>query len=705
MRVFLPLFIALSFFQPADFSLADKSTNSASPPIASIQPHVTEIHGRKLVDNYFWLREKSKPEVRAYLEAENAYTDAAMQPTSGFQKTLYEEMLARVKETDVDVPYREGNYWYYTRTEIGKQYKIYCRKKETVEAKEEIILDLNQLAQGKPFISISVFKVSPNGKYLAYSFDDTGFRQYTLAVKNLESGETLKDRAERVGSVQWANDNQTIFFTQEDDVSKRQYRLYRHALGAKNDDLLFEEKDERFSLGASKSRDQAYIFLVSKSLTSSEAQYVSANTPLMNFKLMQPRRAEIEYYPDHSEGLFYFRTNDKGQNFRLVNSSPQNTSSEHWNEVLAHRTDVMLENVEFFKNRYVLEERQSGLPTLTIVDASTQKATPIQFPEQAYSASAHINREYNSEDFRYAYESPTTSSSIFSYDFETRKSRLLKQKGVPKYDASKYQVERLEALAHDKVKVPITVIRLKSKRPEQNGPLYLRGYGSYGYAWDPNFNSDLFSLVDRGVVVAIAHIRGGGELGKAWHEGGRMMRKKTTFTDFISCAEHLIAKGFGSSKRLVVEGGSAGGLLMGAIANLRPDLFKAVILKVPFVDVINTMLDESLPLTVGEFEEWGNPKEKAAFDYMLSYSPYDNIAAKTYPDMLVKTSLNDSQVMYWEPAKYVAKMRATRTDKNTLLFKTNLNPAGHGGASGRYDKLKETAFDYAYILKEMGLTR
>jgi len=675
------------------------------PPVAKKVPHVSEVNGRKMVDDYYWLRDKPNPEVRAYLEAENAYTDAVMKPTEAFQKKLYGEMLGRIKETDVEVPYKEGDYFYYVRTEAGKQYPIRCRRKASMEAPEEVLLDVNELAKGQAFITVAAFAVSPDGNQLAYSYDNTGFRQFTLAVKDLRNGKTLADHAERVGSVVWANDNQTIFYTQEDAVSKRQYRLYRHTAGSADPDaLIYEEKDEHFDLSANKTRSDAYIFLISGSHTTTEARYISANDPTQDWKVLEPRKQGVEYYPDHNAEFFYVRVNDTGRNFRLVKAPATDPRSANWHEVVAHSPEIMLDDVDFFKNFCVFYERANGLPRIRVSDLRTGESKRIEFPEPAYAAYPYVNRVYDTTEFRYGYQSPITPASVFAYDMEKGASTLLKEKEVPGgYDRTKYQVEQIYATASDGVKVPISVLRLKGAKLDGKGPLYLYGYGSYGISIDMFFNSNIFSMVDRGVVTAVAHIRGGGEMGKAWHDAGRMMNKKTTFTDFITCAEDLVKRGYGSKDRLVIEGRSAGGLLMGAVLNMRPDLFKAALVGVPFVDVMNTMLDETLPLTVGEFEEWGNPKEKAAFDYMITYSPYDNIEAKKYPDMLVKTSFNDSQVMYWEPAKYVAKMRAMRTDHNILILKTNLSPAGHGGASGRYDRLKDSAFDYAYILREMGI--
>jgi len=698
-QVGVVVLIAVCVFTAADNSSLPK------PPVAKKVPHVTEVNGHKMVDNYFWLRDKPNPEVRAYLEAENVYTDAVMKPTEGFQKKLYEEMLSRVKETDVEVPYKEGDYFYYVREEAGKQYGIRCRRKGSMDAAEEVVLDVNELAKGHAFMSVAAYAVSPDGNLLAYSYDNTGFRQYTLAVKDLRTGKTLVDHAERVGSVVWANDNKTIFYTQEDAVSKRQYRLYRHTAGTTGDgDLVYEEKDERFEVDAGKTRSQAYIFLSSASHTTSEIRYIAADQPMAEFKVMEPRKQGVEYYPDHNGDSFYIRVNDTGRNFRVVKAPVGDAGSANWKEVVAQDPKVMIEDMDFFKNYSVRYEREGGLPQMRVTDLRSGQSRRIEFPEPAYGTYPYLNRVYDTTEFRYGYQSPITPASVFAYDMEKGTSTLLKQKEVPGgYDRTKYQVEQVYATAADGVKIPISVMHLKGIKLDGKEALYLYGYGSYGISIDMFFDSNIFSMVDRGVVTAVAHIRGGGEMGKAWHDVGRMMNKRTTFTDFISCAEYLVGNGYGSKDRLVIEGRSAGGLLMGAVLNLRADLFKGALVGVPFVDVMNTMLDETLPLTVGEFEEWGNPKEKAAFDYMITYSPYDNIEAKNYPDMLVRTSFNDSQVMYWEPAKYVAKMRALRTDHNILILKTNLSPAGHGGASGRYDRLKEAAFDYAWILREMGI--
>ena len=558
-------------------------------------------------------------------------------------------------------------------------------------------------------MAVAEFTVSDDGNLLAYSTDTTGFRQYTLRIKDLRSGELLSERVERAGSIVWASDNLTLFYTVEDEEQKRQYQFYRHLLGTPHteDVLVYEEKDERFNLGAGKTRDGQYIMLGSSSHTTSEEMFLPASTPNGVWTLIQPRQDEIEYYADHRNGLLYIRTNDAGRNFRLVTATLEQPSRDHWTELLPHRDDVMLEDVDLFQSFCVLGERSDGLPRLKICDFSAEgpvliNAREIAFPEPVYSAHGNVNREFSTTVYRYSYQSLVTPGSIYEYDVTTDMSTLLKQQEVPGgFDRSLYQSERIFATAADGVAVPVSIVYRRDKKTAGGNPLWVYGYGSYGYSLPIGFNSNRLSLLDRGFVLAYAHIRGGGDMGKPWHDAGRLMLKLNTFTDFIVVTEYLLAKGYGDPHRVAIEGGSAGGLLMGAVSNMRPDLFRAVVSHVPFVDVMNTMLDASLPLTVPEYEEWGNPNEQAAFDYMLGYSPYDNLQAGSYPAMLVKTSLNDSQVMYWEPAKYVAKLRTLKDDDRVLLLHTNMS-AGHGGASGRYDYLKEIAFDYAFLLRELG---
>jgi oligopeptidase B len=691
-------------------NIEDKTGNEGTapappPPVAKTVHTENHIHGGKLVDDYHWLRDKSNPAVAEYLEAENAYTEGVMKPTQALQQKLYEEMVSHIKETDINVPYKEGGYFYYLRWEKGLQYAIFARKKGNLENAEEVTLDVNELAKGQPFMSLGPSEYSDDGKLLAYSTDNTGFRQYTLRVRDLGTGKDSPVIAEKAGSVAWANDNKTIFYTVEEEKTKRQYRLYRHTVGAEpgHDDLVYEEKDERFNIGVEKSLSGRYIMLQIGSHTTSEERFLDASTPAGEWKLIAPRQQDIEYYADNHGSEFLIRTNDKGRTFRLVSAPVNAPGKENWKEIMPVRPDVMLNGVEVFEDFYVMVEREKGLPELTVVKFANGEKKRITFSEPAYQAMPQTNREYKTSRFRYSYQSLITPSSVFDYDVDKHTSTLLKQTEVPGgYDAAKYRSERVWATAKDGVKVPISLVYRKDlKKADGSNPLYLSGYGSYGFVLPVNFNSNRISLLDRGIVVALAHVRGGGDMGKPWHDAGRMMNKINTFTDFIACAEFLAANKYGARDKIAIEGGSAGGLLMGAVTNMRPDLFRVVVSHVPFVDVMNTMLDASLPLTVPEYEEWGNPNEKAAYDYMLKYSPYDNLRKGPYPALLVKTSFNDSQVMYWEPAKYVAKLRTLKTDKNVLLLKTNM-AAGHGGASGRYEHLKEMAFDYAFMLTQLG---
>ncbi len=689
--------------------MTETSLLQLAPPIARVDHTETTLHHHTLVDDYAWLREKSSVEVIAYLGAENAYTDAVMKPTEALQKTLYDEMVGHIKETDESVPFRDGGYFYYSRTEQSLQYPIYCRKRGSVHAPEEVILDVNKLAEGEAFMAIGGFSVSDDGNLLAYSTDTTGFRQYTLQVKDLRTGELLNERVERVGSIEWANDNATLFYTVEDEEQKRQFQLYRHTLGSLHDRdvLVYEESDERFNIGAGKTRDGKYLLLESASHTTAEQRFLSADDPAGIWTLIAERQDEHEYYADHRHGLFYIRTNDRGRNFRLVTAPVASPSPDHWTEMIAHRSEVMLEDVDLFASFYVACERVDGLPALRVArfagdGVEAGPAVGIGFPEPVYSAHPHTNREFVTTKFRYSYQSLVTPGSVYEYDVETGASTLLKQQEVPGgFDRELYGSERLFATADDGARIPVSLVYRKDRKGDGTNPLHVYGYGSYGYSLPIGFNSNRLSLLDRGFVMAYAHIRGGGDMGKPWHDAGRLMEKRNTFTDFVAATEELLKSGYGDPKRVSAEGGSAGGLLMGAIVNLRPDLYRAIVSHVPFVDVMNTMLDASLPLTVPEYEEWGNPNEPAAFEYMLSYSPYDNLKVGHYPAMLVKTSLNDSQVMYWEPAKYVARLRTLKTDDSVLLLHTNMS-AGHGGASGRYDYLKEIAFDYAFLLKELG---
>ncbi len=690
-------------------------TELPSPPAARKVHTETKLFGVVLNDDYVWLRDKENPEVTAYLEAENAYADAVMAPLAKLREELYLEMLSHIKQTDISVPSRDGAWWYYTRTEEGLQYAIQCRKRGSpagpgTDATEEVVLDGNELAKGHAFFAIGDTDITDDGRWLAYTTDTQGFRQYTLRIKDLDTGETLPGEVERVGSVVWAADNRTLFYTVEDEQQKRQYQLWRQELRApvSADALVFQEDDERFNIGVGRTRDGKYIVLESGSHTTTEARVLPADAPTGEFALIAPRENEREYSVDHRNGFWFIRTNDRGRNFRLVTAPVATPGRAHWTELMAHRDAVMLEEVDLFAGFFIACEREDGLPRLRLWKFAGEGpraalASEIAFPEPAYSAYPHINRIWETATFRYAYQSLVTPSSVYEYDVATCASTLLKQVEIPGgFDRTLYASERVHARAADGAEVPVSIVYRKDARQPGKNPLYVYGYGSYGYALPLGFNSNRLSLLDRGVVMAYAHIRGGGDLGKPWHDAGKMLVKRNSFTDFIACVEYLTAQGYGDPKRVAAEGGSAGGLLMGAIVNMRPDLFRAVVSHVPFVDVMNTMLDASLPLTVPEYEEWGDPNQEEYFRYMLSYSPYDNLKRDAYPAMLVKTSLYDSQVMYWEPAKYVARLRTLKTDANPLLLVTNMQ-AGHGGASGRYDYLKEIALDDAFLLKELGV--
>ena len=692
----------------AIFSMAQQAP---APPVARRVEHKVVWHGEIVVDPYFWLREKTNPEVAKYLEAENAYTGAMTKDLKPFQEALYTEMLGRIKQTDLSVPVRQGKYYYYFRTEEGKQYPIYCRKAAApdgsldAKAAEFVMLDQNEMAKGLPFLSIGEASVSDDDNLLAYSTDTTGFRQYILHVKDLRTGEILPDTAERITSAEWAADSKTLLFTTEDKVTKRSDHFWRLALGGKPE-LLYQEMDELYDIGVGRTKDKKYVVLGIQSTDTWEMRYLDAATPSGDFKVVLPREKGHKYDLEHREGLFYIRTNKGAKNFRVVTAPVLDPSPGNWKEFVPYKPDVLLENLEIFKDYAVAYEKFEGLNRFRVLSFKTGTWHEVNFPETVYSAFGGGTPEFDNRMFRINYQSMITPSSVYDYDLETRERILLKQQEVlGGYDANRYATERLWATARDGVKVPISIVYKKGFIHDGKAPLWLYAYGSYGFGESATFSRDGLSLLDRGLAYAIAHIRGGDEMGEAWHDDGMLMKKKNTFTDFIDCAEYLIAQKWTSKDHLVIEGGSAGGLLMGAVTNMRPDLFKAVHSAVPFADVMNTMMDAGLPLTVGEYLEWGNPNEKAAYDYMKSYSPYDNLEKKSYPAILVTTSFNDSQVMYWEPAKYVAKLRALKTDKNELLLKCKMEPAGHGGASGRYDRLKDAAFETAWMLKQVGITK
>jgi oligopeptidase B len=680
------------------------------PPVAKQVDHISLWHGEKVNDRFFWLREKSNPEVIRYLEAENAYTEAMTSSLQPFTAALYKEMLGHIQQTDLTVPTRRGRYFYYSRMVEGKQYPIQCRKKAAADgsldekAAEEVLLDLNALAKGLKFLALGAFVVSDDANLLAYTTDTTGFRQFQLHVKDLRTGALLPDSADRVTSVEWAADNRTLFCTTEDPITKRSNLLWRLSLGDETEPV-YQEKDRLYNIRLQRSKDHKMVFLVAQSTDTWETRFLRAEQPRGDFQVVLPRQKGHKYNVEHREGLFYLRTNKDARNFRLVTAPVSNPTPANWKQLLGHRGDVLLERMEIFQDYAVTSEKSQALEHFRVLDFRSGAWHDVVFPEAVYAAMEMPTPEFRSRTFRFSYQSPITPNSVFDCDLATLEQTLLKRQEVlGGYDPAHYATERQWAVARDGTKVPLSIVYRKGLKKDGSAPLLLFGYGSYGFGMPAAFNSNRISLLDRGMVFVTAHIRGGNEMGEAWHDGGMLLKKKNTFFDFIDSAEWLIAHGWTSKDRLVIEGGSAGGLLMGAVVNLRPDLFKAVHAAVPFVDVMNSMMDASLPLTVAEYLEWGNPNEKAAFDYMRSYSPYDNLARKAYPAILVTTSLNDSQVMYWEPTKYVARLRSLKTDSNPLLLRCNMG-AGHGGASGRYDRLAETAFEYAWLLSQVGVRR
>ena len=676
-----------------------------SPPVAKKMPKQTTLHGVTLVDDYHWLRDKGSPDVTAYLEAENAYTEAGMKHTAALQETLYNEILGRIKESDQQVPVRRDGYFYYSRTEKGKNYPIFCRKKGSLDAPEEIYLDQNVLAEGKKFHALGGLDVSPDGTKVIYLEDLTAFREYTLYVKDIASGKILDSLAKVWNGTAWADDNRTFFYMTADEA-KRGDTVWRHVLGTprEKDAKIVHEPDVLFNVGVSRMRSDEYIVIRAGSFTSGEWRVIPSDTPTVEPRLIAARRPGVEYSLEHGNGWFYLITNEGATNFRIRRAADKPGMLE-WTDWAAHAADVFIEDFDVFDTFAVVMERRQGQRQLRVVNLADNSSHDVTFDESAYGVFPSGNAEFKTTTFRFSYSSPVTPSTVYDYTPSTRQRVVLKQQEIPSgFDKSKYEVRRAMAPARDGVSVPVSILMPKGTPLDGSRPLLLYAYGSYGYNTEPTFNSSVFSLVDRGMIYAIAHIRGGQEMGRQWYDDGKMMRKKNTFFDFIDVAEFLVKSGYTKSDRLVANGGSAGGLLMGVVANLRPDLFKAIVADVPFVDVINTMLDKSLPLTAQEWEQWGSPEKADEFAYMRSYSPYDNVERKAYPWLLVTTSLNDSQVMYWEPAKWVAKLRAMKTDDNPLHLKTNM-AGGHGGSSGRYDRLRETAFRYAFMLDAVGLAR
>ncbi|MFH1701781.1 MAG: S9 family peptidase [Candidatus Zixiibacteriota bacterium] len=675
------------------------------PPVAQKIPNKLIYHNDTIIDNYFWLRERDNEEVLNYLKAENAYTDSIMKHTEPLQEQLFEEIKSRIKETDLTVPVKRDSFYYYSRTEEGKQYNVYCRRLHSLDASEEIILDVNQLAEGYATYYLGDNSISPDHSLLAYTVDTTGREQYTIYVKNLESGEILPDTIHATdGTAVWANDNKTIFYATLDDI-ERPFKLFRHVLGikTKNDVLVYHEKDKAFDLFINKSSDKKYLLMVLEAIGSTEYQFLRADRPTGKFQIFKSRTAEVEYKIDHRDNSFYILTNENAINFKLMTTPDNKISSSNWSEVIGHRDSTLLTGFSLFQNYLVLYEKENALRQIRIINSSDNISHYIEFPEPIYTVYGTGNYEFDTDLLRVSYSSMITPRTIFDYNMKSHEMTLKKQEEiVGGYDKSEYVTERLYAEAHDGIKVPITLVYKKGVIDNGPAPLYLSGYGSYGFGSNPNFSKTRLALLNRGVVYASAHIRGGDDMGRWWYEDGKYLKKKNTFTDFIACAEHLISEGYTSSEKLFISGGSAGGLLIGAVVNMRPELFKAAIANVPFVDVINTMMDPTIPLTVNEYTEWGNPNEIEYYEYMKSYSPYDNVSAQAYPNMLITAGLYDPRVQYWEPAKWTAKLRAAKTDNNIIILKTNMK-SGHSGYSGRYDRIRDIAFEYAYILDILGM--
>jgi len=680
--------------------------STMKPPLAKKINKELIAHDHTRVDPYYWLNDRENEEVISYLEGENAYTKELMKHTETLQSELYDEIVGRIQQTDMSVPYKRNGYFYYSRYEEGMEYPIHCRKKASLEADEEIMLNVNEMAEGHSYFQVGGISVSHDNKVVAYGVDTVSRRKYTIHFKNLETGEIFADAIQNTtGYAPWAADNKTVFYTRKDEVTLRPDKVYRHVLGedAKADPLIYFEEDETFRTGINLSKSMEYLMIGSYSTLSTEFRYLDASKPEGEFMVFQERQDDLEYFVSHYKNSFYIRTNLEAKNFRLMETPVGKTGINHWKEVIPHRPDVLLEDYEVFNKYLALQERTNGLTEIRILSHDGEKDFYIEFEEQAYVVYLSTNLDFDTDVLRYGYTSMTIPNSVYDYNMMNGELELLKrQEVVGGYDPDEYFSERLFATAADGVKVPISLVYKKGMERNGNNPLVLYGYGSYGASMDPYFSSVRLSLLDRGFVYAIAHIRGGEEMGRQWYEDGKLLKKKNTFTDFISCAEFLVAEKFTSEEKIFAMGGSAGGLLVGAVANMAPDLFKGIIAAVPFVDVVTTMMDESIPLTTGEYDEWGNPNEKEYYDYMLSYSPYDNVEAKNYPAMLVTTGLHDSQVQYWEPAKWVAKMRDVKTDENLLLLWVNMD-YGHGGASGRFQRYKEVALEFSFLIDQAGI--
>ena len=697
--------LAFAAFIPGAI-VAQQAPPQLTPPVAAVRPHRFDEHGNVRVDQYYWLRDRDNPEVIKYLQDENAYTKAVMAHTEALQARLFEELKGRVRQDDQSVPYRRGNYFYYTRLVEGKDYPIYARKRGSLDAPEEIMIDGNVLGAGKGFFQVRGWQVSSTEDLLAFAVDTLGRRISTIRFKNLRTGEMLRDVIPRVtGNLTWAEDNRTLFYTKQDSVTLRPSRVYRHELGTdvSADKLVFDDTDETHYTSVFKTKSREYLLIESWQTMSTEYYYIPARRPDAPLRVVIPRERGHEYYVDHLGDDFYIRTNDHATNFRLMRTPVARPGRDNWQEVVPHRTDALLEGFELFKDFLVLSERRNGLTELHVRPWSGLGEHSLDFGEPAYVAYLTTNAELDTPLLRFGYESMTTPTSTYDYNMATRQKALLKRDEVlGGFDPANYVTERLYTTARDGARVPVSLVYRKTTvRP---APLLLYGYGSYGYSTEPEFSPDLLSLLDRGFAFAIAHVRGGEEMGRSWYEDGKLLHKKNTFTDFIDVADDLVRRGYTTPDRLFAQGASAGGLLMGAVTNMRPELFKGVIAGVPYVDVITTMMDASIPLTTGEYDEWGNPNDTTYYRYMLSYSPYDNVERKAYPNLLITTGLHDSQVQYFEPAKWTARLRAMKTNNNRLILRTNME-AGHGGSSGRYKRWHDVAFEYAFLLDLAGLER
>jgi oligopeptidase B len=699
------IFIAVIFSASARLFGGEAEKLDIVPPVARIIEKVDTVHGDVRVDNYYWLRDRQNPEVIEYLKAENEYTRLKMLHTEDMQSELYKEMLSRIKETDLSVPVRIGNYYYYSRTEKGKQYAIYCRREGDLGGREQVLLDLNSLADRHAYLELGAYEVSPDHNYLAYSLDTTGSERYTLYIKDITEDTLVTEQVENVGyQLAWANDNRTIFYSVLDEA-KRPYQVYRHIIDTDPaaDSLVYHEKDEAFWIDIYKTRSRKYILIQTDSHNTTEVRYLSADEPLGEFKVIEPREAGVEYYLDHRGGTFYIRTNRDVENFKLMVTPVRAPAAKNWQDFVPHRDSVTIDDFDVFLDHIVLYEKERGLGKIRIINLPEKSEHYVEFSEPTYAIFRDKNPEFCTHTLRFTYMSLVTPKSVFDYDMNTRIRELKKQYEVlGGYEPGNYRSERIWAQGRDGTMIPISLVYKKGLMKNGTNPLLLDGYGAYGLDEWPYFSSNRISLLDRGFVYAIAHVRGGGEMGKYWHQQGSFLNKINTFTDFIACAEHLIEQKYTSSQRLVIYGGSAGGTLIGAVVNMRPELFRAAIADVPFVDIINTLLDPSIPLTVVEYTELGNPFEKEFYEYMKRYAPYDNVTAQDYPSMLVRAGFNDPRVGYWEPAKWVAKLRALKTDDHLLLLEVNMD-AGHGGPSGRYDYLTEVAFQYAFLLDVLGI--